>query len=283
MTFSILWNTTMCFGKLSVLLMYSSLIPTPTMLKTSMWFGAFIIAWCTANIIAALLICQPLARNWNFSIPGTCGNQPNFYFAMGIINLVVDAVLIGLPMPYIYKLAMPMRKKLIAMALLSVGIGWVIPFTLFSNVADVDPRTWAITIYRQASLAHVNFADMPYEGVLATVLSGLEPAVAIVLACVPLLRPLFGKSRHSIDTGYQYASSNKTNFTLKKSRAHGLDPTATFSELTDGTNNSSQIELRPVEGVQRVCISSDEERKKEPCPAGNRVISVEKKWEVRSG
>ena len=124
---------------------------------------------------------------------------------------------------------------------------------------------------------------MTYEGVLATVLSGLEPAVAIVLACVPLMRPLFGRSRHPIDTGYQYGSGKQTTFTLKKGRSHGLDPTATFSELADGTDNSSQIELRPVEGIQRVCISSDEERqKKEPCPASSRAISVEQKWEVRS-
>lgn len=123
MTFSILWNATMCFSKLSVLLMYSALIPTPTMIRTSIGFGAFIIVWCIANIMAAFLICRPLARNWDFAMPGTCGSQPDFYFTMGIINLITDAILIGLPMPYIYKLAMPMRKKLIAMALLSVGIG----------------------------------------------------------------------------------------------------------------------------------------------------------------
>lgn len=123
---------------------------------------------------------------------------------------------------------------------------------------------------------------MTYEGVLATVLSGLEPAVAIVLACVPLMRPLFGKSRHSIDTGYQYSSGKQITFTLKKNKSHGLDPTATFSELADGTNNSSQIELRPVEGIQRVCISSDEERKQEK-KISPRAISVERKWEVRSG
>lgn len=125
---------------------------------------------------------------------------------------------------------------------------------------------------------------MTYEGVLATVLSGLEPSVAIVLACVPLMRPLFAKSRHSIDTDYQYGSGKQTTFTLKKgSRSHGLDPTATFSELADGTDNSSQIELRPVEGVQRVCISSDEERGKHDKTISSRAISVERKWEVRSG
>ncbi|XP_014555100.1 hypothetical protein COCVIDRAFT_17267 [Bipolaris victoriae FI3] len=276
MTFSMLWNATVCFSKLSVLLMYSALIPTPTMIRMSVAFGAFIVVWCSANIMAAFLICRPLARNWDFTVPGTCGSQPDFYFTMGIINLITDAVLIGMPMPYLYKLAMPMRKKLLAMGLLSIGIG-----------------TWAITIYRQTVLPTLDFADMTYSGVLATILSGLEPAVAIVLACVPLLRPLFGKSRHNLDSGYQCGSSSAKQISFMSKRgagaSRGLDPTATFSELVDQTKNSSQIELRPVEGIQRVCISSDEERGKEERGkmmgkggVSPRTISVERMWEVRS-
>jgi hypothetical protein len=125
---------------------------------------------------------------------------------------------------------------------------------------------------------------MTYEGVPATILSGLEPAVAIVLACIPLMRPLFGKARRDFDSGYQYSSGKQTTFMAKKGcDLHGLDPTATFSELFDGTNNSSQIELRPVEGIQRVCISSDEERhKQEKSVLFPHVISVERRWEVTS-
>lgn len=85
--------------------------------------GVLIILWNVADIFAAFLICRPLARNWDLSIPGTCGSQPHFYFSMGIINLVTDTVIIMLPMPYLYRLGMDLRKKSIAMALLSVGIG----------------------------------------------------------------------------------------------------------------------------------------------------------------
>ncbi|EMD94917.1 hypothetical protein COCC4DRAFT_147322 [Bipolaris maydis ATCC 48331] len=279
MTFTMLWNATVCFSKLSVLLMYSALIPTPTMIRMSVAFGAFIVVWCLADIMTAFLICRPLARNWDITVPGTCGSRPDFYFAMGVINLVTDALLIGMPMPYLYKLAMPMRKKLLAMGLLSIGIG-----------------TWAIIIYRQTLIPHLDLADMTYSGILATLLSGLEPAVAIVLACIPLLRPLFVKSRHNLDSGYRYGSSNGKHISFLSKRgggssalSHGLDPTATFSELVDHqTNNSSQIELRPVEGIQRVCISSDEERGKEErgktMANGGvppRTISVERMWEVK--
>ena len=123
MSFSILWNATVCFSKLSVLLMYAALIPMSSMSQWARILGALIITWNIADIFAALLICRPLAKNWNFTLPGTCGSQPSFYFAMGIVNLIADAVIIILPMPYLFELRMAWRKKLAAMALLSIGVG----------------------------------------------------------------------------------------------------------------------------------------------------------------
>jgi hypothetical protein len=42
---------------------------------------------------------------------------------MGLANLIADAMIIVLPMPYLYNLRLAWRKKLAAMALLSIGIG----------------------------------------------------------------------------------------------------------------------------------------------------------------
>ncbi|RYN15881.1 hypothetical protein AA0119_g12802 [Alternaria tenuissima] len=186
---------------------------------------------------------------------------------MGLVNLITDAVIIVLPMPYLYNLRMAWRKKLAAMALLSIGTG-----------------TWAITIYRQALLPDLDFADMTYSGVLATILSGLEPAVAIALACIPLMRPLFGKPRKTTHSSYQYGSSRQTSlFSKKGSETHGLDPTATFSELVDNNDTSSQVELQPIKPSHMVRVSSVYEHQKQQVPASpDHAIAVERKWEVRS-
>ncbi|EMD68955.1 hypothetical protein COCSADRAFT_76162, partial [Bipolaris sorokiniana ND90Pr] len=229
-SFSILWNATVCFSKLSALLMYPALIPTSSMLKWACVLGTLIITWNMADVIAALLICQPLAKNWDFRLPGTCGGQPAFCFSMRLVNLLTDAVIIVLLMPYLYNLRLTWRKKLAAMALLSVGTG-----------------TWAITIYRQILLPSLDFADMTYNGVLATILSGLEPAVAIALACIPLMRILFRKSRRTTHSSYQYGSNRQTDlFPKKRSETHGLNLTATFSKLVDKNDASSQVELQSI-------------------------------------
>ena len=123
MSFSLLWNATVCFSKLSVLLMYAAMIPKSSMLKWARALGGLITIWNIANIITVLLLCRPFAKNWDFELLGTCGSQPTFYFAMGFLNLVADAIIIVLPMPYLYNLRLAWRKKLAAMALLSMGIG----------------------------------------------------------------------------------------------------------------------------------------------------------------
>jgi hypothetical protein len=46
---------------------------------------------------------------------------------------------------------------------------------------------------------------MMYEGVLATIISVLEPAVAMVLACIPLMR-LFSKTRNAANYSFSYES-----------------------------------------------------------------------------
>ncbi|CAO2648769.1 Nn.00g097180.m01.CDS01 [Neocucurbitaria sp. VM-36] len=122
-SFALLWNITVCFSKLSVLLMYTALIPTPSMIKWARSIGTLIVAWNVADIIAGFLICRPIAKNWDFTIAETCGSQPKFYFAMGMVNLITDAVVIVLMMSYLYRLRLAMRKKLLAMGLLSIGIG----------------------------------------------------------------------------------------------------------------------------------------------------------------
>ncbi|KAH7394443.1 hypothetical protein BKA66DRAFT_411077 [Pyrenochaeta sp. MPI-SDFR-AT-0127] len=266
MSFALLWNATVCFSKLSVLLMYTVLIPNPSMIKWASIVGALIVTWNVSDIIAGFLICRPLAKNWDFTIPGTCGSQPAFYFAMGVVNLITDTVIIILPMPYLYRLRMAMRKKLLAMGLLSIGIG-----------------TWVITIYRQTLLPGLDFSDMTHSGVLATILSGLEPAVAIALACIPLMRPLWGKKApESKGSSYVYDSSNQGgSYPKKGNRRTSLGATGTFTELVYDNDDSSEIQLQPVRPKRSVSIIAAAENKSDQSlPSPNQAITIEKKWEI---
>ncbi|KAF1837450.1 hypothetical protein BDW02DRAFT_566107 [Decorospora gaudefroyi] len=120
-SYALVWNATLCLSKVSVL-MYRSIIPNSSMVKWTRWVGGTIILWTVVNVLTTALICRRFALNWDWRLEGRCGSLPVFYFAMGLVNLVTDMVIIILPMPYLYRLRLPWRKKVLAMALLSIGI-----------------------------------------------------------------------------------------------------------------------------------------------------------------
>jgi len=148
-------------------------------------------------------------------------------------------------------------------------MGFLVDGSLIGN-----DRTWVITIYRQILLPRLDFTDMTYTGVQATILSGLEPAVAIALACIPLMRPLFRrKSTKNNDSRYAY---NSSKIYSKKS---GHD---TFSELVDDNDDSSQVQLQlqPMEPSPQAVVASVPQDDR-LAPQTNRAIVVEKSWEIR--
>jgi hypothetical protein len=115
---------------------------------------------------------------------------------------------------------------------------------------------------------------MTYSGVLVITLSGLEPAVAMALQCIPLTRPLFDRS---IKTAHSsYASKRTSFFSRKGSRTQDFGPTATFSELVDTNDTSSPLELQCIKPSQMVRVSSIYEHPKQQVPASpNHAIVVE--------
>ncbi|KAK1834593.1 hypothetical protein QBC39DRAFT_252092 [Podospora conica] len=218
LAFPIIWNFTICFSKLSVLFMYTNVIAVRRMVLACRALGLFIILWNIGGILGALLMCRPFALNWDKTLPGTCGDNRLFYMWLGAINVVVEVIMLLLPLPFLYGLQLKLAKKLVVIALFSVG--WM---------------TCAVTIYRQITLPHLHFEDMTYTGVLATVLTGMEPSIALSLACIPFLRPLVRGALGSSAADSRYASHALGSKNLGGSRP--------FKEMSD---DASEVQLQPM-------------------------------------
>lgn len=94
-------------------------------------------------------------------------------------------------------------------------------------------RTCVISGLRISVLSTMDFEDITYTIPLANIFSGLEPSVAVCLACIPLLRPLLGPSKYTPEpSNYLGSESNNTG---KADRQ--------FQQLED---DSSQYNLRPL-------------------------------------
>ena len=120
---------------------------------------------------------------------------------------------------------------------------------------------------------------MTYTGVLATIFTGIEPAVALSLACIPFLRPLIkGKALRSTGVDSPYPSR-----TLGSKGPSG-SANRPFKELSD---DSSEVQLQPLGSDSfryeaEVSREGGHKEHKQPI-ASTGAILVSKGWNIVSG
>ncbi|KAE8152832.1 hypothetical protein BDV25DRAFT_127699 [Aspergillus avenaceus] len=215
-----LWVLSLSCTKVSVLLLYLRIFPVAWVVRIAWSTIGVIVAWAIATILAGCLICRPFAFNWDQSIPGgSCGNQVTSFTITGVINLVTDVVVLVTPMPWLFRLQMATYKKVTLITVF--GLGGV---------------TCVISALRISVLSTMDFNDITYTLPRANIFSGVEPCLAVVLASVPLMRPLLGRSIYTPDGTPAKASNPSAG--VKPASGDG------FQQLGD---NSSQLHLRPLE------------------------------------
>lgn len=121
-----LWAMSVCLPKISVLLLYSKIFSMPAFVLAAKINGVLVMLLAVATILGALLQCQPLAFNWDQTIPGGhCGNQVLSYKITGGLNVTLDVFTLLLPMPYLATLAMPIYQKVVLISTFAVGFVYV--------------------------------------------------------------------------------------------------------------------------------------------------------------
>lgn len=123
----LLWTITLSFSKISVLLLYIDLFSTRMMVLMAKGMLVFITLWLVAMVTAGNLICLPFEMNW-MTVPGhECGNREAFFLTSGSVSLITDIVVVTLPLPTIAKLQMQRYKKIVLLAIFSLGFVYALP------------------------------------------------------------------------------------------------------------------------------------------------------------
>ena len=123
----LLWVSSNTFVRVSVLLLYISLFPS-RMFRILTWtlFGINV-AFGLSVIIQTLLICHPVAFNWDVTIKGgTCANQKLADLTIGIVNILLDVCTVALPMPTLWGLHLTTKKKVMLCGIFSLGIMYIL-------------------------------------------------------------------------------------------------------------------------------------------------------------
>lgn len=133
------------------------------------------IAWTIMVISVGAGLCRPFSYNWNRDQDGSCGNSVAAYISIAATDIGVDAVLITLPMPWLWKLQMATKTK----------IGLTVVFALAFLCVDSNLKESNVR-----RLTQTGTSSLPYSA--STILSTLAtPKVPISPGYH--LEPLFGR------------------------------------------------------------------------------------------
>lgn len=72
--------------------------------------------------LEVFLICRPMAVDWNAFVRGTCGDQIVSYLVLEVLGLLLDFTIFAVPIPPIWRLAIPVPSKVSNSIVFSIGV-----------------------------------------------------------------------------------------------------------------------------------------------------------------
>ena len=118
----VLWASALSAVKLSLLLFYVRIFSIRKFRIAAYAVIPLVLGWWLSVFLEELLLCRPLAYNWDKKLDGSCGNLSAAYLAAGILNLLTDISVLVLPIPMVLNLHLPLRSRLALLATFCVGL-----------------------------------------------------------------------------------------------------------------------------------------------------------------
>ncbi len=124
---SIIYSFTVFFIKLSILLQYLRIFVPNRKGNMAMFLTIQVVIWShlvfyLLDIAFFLGLCSPRRKIWQPWLPnGHCFSSDIWNMASGMFNAISDVLILVLPMPCLWGLQMPLKRKLITMGIFATG------------------------------------------------------------------------------------------------------------------------------------------------------------------
>ncbi|KUI74018.1 hypothetical protein VM1G_09546 [Cytospora mali] len=210
-----LYGVTMCGVKWSMLFMLKRIFAVPRFEIVTWIIIGLQAAWLVMTVLIGFLICRPVSKNWDPTIPGTCGDRIAGYTAVSVVNVIIDCMMLILPLPMIYNLQTRTGYKLCLFCIFGIGIVTIV-----------------FSVVRLLSLNELDFDDFSYTAVPVMTWTAAEAGVAVLVASSALLRPVVDKviqcvksrsSRISAPSNAYTNSQSKMNSKLRRGFVNVVD------------------------------------------------------------
>ncbi len=119
----ITYGLTITAVKISILLLYRRIFDTAAFKKVILVVGTLCVAWLFADIFGMLFFCSPMSAFWDLALifSNHCRDIQAMLYGITISNMFLDIILLCMPLPMIWKLALSPRKKVEVGCLFLIG------------------------------------------------------------------------------------------------------------------------------------------------------------------
>jgi len=193
--------------------------------------GVCVVAYI-ATITVYLTHCHPINRLWQvYPYPGNdCALNISKYLALVVTNVTTDAMILYIPLPLLWTVQIPARKKVIYGFWLCTGI-FIMIATLLRCILCLQ------------DVSQIN---------VGTIWSIRETFVGIIAVNFPVLKPFFTKAKNAVSSAKSSKDSSSTNAIpvhLRLSHVDRKGKKRTVHEITGLDTEMNESEERIVRGA----------------------------------
>lgn len=194
--------------------------------------GGICVVTYIATITVYLTHCHPINRLWQvYPYPGNdCALNISKYLALVVTNVTTDAMILYIPLPLLWNVQLPIRKKVIYGFWLCTGI-FIMTATLLRCILCLQ------------DVSQIN---------VGTIWSIRETFVGIIAVNFPVLKPFFNKAKNALSSAKASKDSSSNNalpIHLRLSHVDRKGKKRTVHEITGMDTEMNESEEYIVRGA----------------------------------
>ncbi len=177
----VLFPVTNSAVKISILLLYNAIfsgVRNSSFTIALRTIGALWLLLAVMGTVCMVFQCWPIPLAWTSDHTMQCLDLEKMIYSLTIFSVFLNAATLILPLPLVWKLHLPHKRKLGVILLFILGGADLV----VSIIRTLETKTIDATK-----------ADVTWIQCESTMLGLLEPCIAIVCACIPTQRPIFKK------------------------------------------------------------------------------------------
>ncbi|KAK1449537.1 hypothetical protein CPAR01_00617 [Colletotrichum paranaense] len=112
----------LALAKMSFAVLYIRMLPDRRLVVMNRAIILFLCGQAIEESLIPIFQCKPIAKAWTVGMEGTCLDLPVLWWSGFGFNLCTDLILFIQPVPTLWKLQLPLVKRLGLIAMLSLGL-----------------------------------------------------------------------------------------------------------------------------------------------------------------